>query len=88
MNEIPPEDDRNDNREEPLERREREPGPVSGRTRDLILIGGAMFCVLFGALTVLVAVENGLDFLILVSLAIIVMVLLGIIGAIRNPPRG
>lgn len=69
------------------ERRERKPAPVGSTTRNLILIGGLMFCLLFGALTVSVAAENGVDALILLSFAIIVMVMLGIVGAIRNPPQ-
>jgi hypothetical protein len=55
--------------------------------RNLILFGGLAFCVVFGALTAAVAAEEGVDVLIVVSFAIIVMVMLGILGALRNPPR-
>jgi hypothetical protein len=55
--------------------------------RTVILFGGLTFCLFFGGLTAAVAAENGIDALIVVSFAIILMVLLGILGAIRNPPR-
>jgi hypothetical protein len=53
----------------------------------VILFGGLAFCVFFGGLTAAVAAENGVDVLIVVSFLIILMVMLGILGAIRNPPR-
>jgi hypothetical protein len=55
--------------------------------RNVILFAGLAFCLLFGGLTAAVAAENGVDILIVVSFVIILMVMLGILGAIRNPPR-
>jgi hypothetical protein len=55
--------------------------------RNVILFGGLAFCLFFGGLTAAVAAENGVDVLIVVSFAIILMVMLGILGALRNPPR-
>lgn len=60
---------------------------MSPLVRNLILFGGLFFCLVFGALTAVVAVNDGIDILILVSFAIVAMVMLGILGAIRNPPR-
>jgi hypothetical protein len=69
------------------ERRDRKPQPVGSFARNLILISGIAFCLLFAVLTIAVAVDSGVNLLILTSLGIIVMVLLGIVGAIRNPPE-
>jgi hypothetical protein len=55
--------------------------------RSFILFAGLTFCIFFGALTATVAVQDGIDALIVVSFVIIGLVMLGILGAIRNPPR-
>lgn len=54
--------------------------------RTLLLAGGTIFCLGFGAMTLVVISESGLDILTLTSLAIIAMVLFGLYGAYRNPP--
>jgi hypothetical protein len=55
--------------------------------RSLVLFGGLAFCVFFAALTTSVAVQDGVDIAVVISFAIIALVMLGILGAIRNPPR-
>jgi hypothetical protein len=56
-------------------------------TRTALLAVGAFFCVAFGAMTLVVIAESGLDVLTVTSLVIIAMVLFGLYGALRNPPR-
>ena len=55
--------------------------------RMLALFSGLLFCALFAAITVVVAARNGVDLAVVLSLAIVALVLLGLVGAIRNPPR-
>jgi hypothetical protein len=54
--------------------------------RSLLLAVGAIFCFAFAAMTLAVIAESGLDILTLTSLAIVGLVLIGLIGAFRNPP--
>lgn len=56
--------------------------------RTAILAAGIAFVVLFGTLTVGVVADSGLDIISVTSLGIIVLLLIGLIGAIRNPPDG
>ncbi len=56
--------------------------------RTFALASGLLFCVVFAAATVVVAAQNGIDLAVVLSLAIVALVMLGLVGAIRNPPRG
>ena len=55
--------------------------------RSLLLWLALVFCLLFGAATASVAAQSGVDIFTLVSFLIIVMIMLAVLGAIRNPPR-
>lgn len=54
--------------------------------RNALLWIALVFCLLFGAATASVAAQSGFDIFTLVSFLIIVMFMLAILGAIRNPP--
>ncbi len=54
--------------------------------REVILWIALAFCLLFGAATASVAAQYGVDIFTLVSFLIIGMLMLAILGAIRNPP--
>lgn len=54
--------------------------------RTALLIGGLIFIGLFAAMTVAVAVEYGFDVLTVAAAAIVLMLALPLIGALRNPP--
>ena len=54
--------------------------------RNAILIVALLFCVLFGAATASVAARTGFDLFTLVSFLIVVMIMLAVLGALRNPP--
>jgi hypothetical protein len=56
--------------------------------RTAILVVGIVFCVLFLTLTLGVVADSGLDIISVVSFAIIALIAIGLIGAIRNPPDG
>jgi hypothetical protein len=64
---------------------------VSPDVRAAILTAGLVFCALFFVATVVAVIDSGFSgrgiFLGAVSLAIIAMIGLGLLGAIRNPPR-
>jgi hypothetical protein len=51
-----------------------------------LLAIAALFCLAFGAMTLAVIADSGLDILTVISLLIVAMVLFGLYGAIRNPP--
>lgn len=51
-----------------------------------LLAGGLAFCLLFGAMTAAVAIEYGVDIFTFAAVAVLVMLMLALIGAIRNPP--
>jgi hypothetical protein len=56
-------------------------------TTRLALLGfGLLFCVVFGLMTISVAIDSGFDIFTVVSLLIVGMISAGLIGAIRNPP--
>jgi hypothetical protein len=59
--------------------------------RTAILAAGLAFCILFGAASVFAIVESGPSTrgIILggISLAIVGMIMLGLFGAMRKPPR-
>ena len=54
--------------------------------RTAILAGGLGFCLFFVFMTIAVAFDSNFDIFTLVALGIIAMIVLGLIGAIRNPP--
>jgi hypothetical protein len=54
--------------------------------RTALLAGGLVFCALFGLMTVVVAIEYGIDVFTFAAVAILTMLMLALIGAIRNPP--
>ena len=55
--------------------------------RNALLIGGLIFVGLFGAMTIAVAVEDGVDIFTVAALVIVVMLALPLIGALRDPPK-
>ena len=54
--------------------------------REVFLWIALVFCLLFGAATASVAAQSGLDIFTLISFLIIVMLMLAVLGALRNPP--
>ena len=56
-------------------------------TRTAIIFVGILFVVLFGGSALVVAGQDGFDFLTIVSLVIAGMILLAVIAAMREPPR-
>ena len=55
--------------------------------RSAILLVALAFCVLFAGLTAAVAAESGFDILTLISFLVVLMIMLAVLGAVRNPPR-
>lgn len=55
--------------------------------RSALLLVALAFCLLFGGVTAAVAAQSGIDILTLISFGIIVMIMLAVLGALRNPPR-
>lgn len=60
---------------------------MSAQTRTALLAVGLIFCLAFGAMTVSVAIESGVDVFTLTGLLIVGMIGAGLLGAIRNPPE-
>jgi hypothetical protein len=56
-------------------------------TRSLLLAIAGFFVFVFGAMTVAVIGDTGLDVLSVTALVILALVLIGLFGAIRNPPE-
>lgn len=54
--------------------------------RGAILAVGLGFCAIFTWMTFAVAFDSGFDVFTLAALLIVVMIAVGLIGAIRNPP--
>jgi hypothetical protein len=54
--------------------------------REALLWVALVFCLLFGAATASVAAQSGFDIFTAISFLIVVMLMLAILGAIRNPP--
>ena len=54
--------------------------------RTVILSIALVFIVGFAALTISVAIEDGVTFLVLVSLLILALLGFGVFGALRHPP--
>ena len=60
--------------------------------RTALLVMGLLFVAAFGGMTLYVIGDSGLDtvgdlMLAVASIAVVVFVLLGLVGAIRNPPK-
>jgi hypothetical protein len=56
--------------------------------RNLFLAGALAFITLFGALTIVVAVNNGVTPATVLALIILAMIGIGVYGALREPPDG
>jgi uncharacterized membrane protein YhhN len=54
--------------------------------RNAMLLGGLVFVGMFAAMTIFVAVEYGVDVLTVAAGAIVLLLALPLIGALRNPP--
>ncbi len=54
--------------------------------RDAFLYVALGFCVMFAGMTAVVAAQSGVDIFSLAAVAIVVMLMLAVVGAIRNPP--
>jgi hypothetical protein len=54
--------------------------------REALLWLALVFCLLFGAATASVAAQSGFDIFIAISFLIVLMLMLAVLGAIRNPP--
>jgi hypothetical protein len=54
--------------------------------RSAFLWVALVFCLLFGGMTAAVAAESGFDVFTLASFLIVLMLLLAVLGALRNPP--
>ncbi len=57
-------------------------------TRLIVLWVIALFIVFFGVLTVIATSEQGFGVFSLLSLCVLILLAVGVIGALRNPPRG
>lgn len=55
--------------------------------RTALLAVAAVFCFAFTAMTLSVIADSGLDILTVTSLLIVAMILVGLWGAVRNPPK-
>ncbi|UJA18798.1 hypothetical protein HJD18_00330 [Thermoleophilia bacterium SCSIO 60948] len=65
---------------------------MRGVARTLVLVFGALFCVLLALVTLQALLREGFENLSIVvlagvSLLIVVMILIGLVGAILHPPR-
>jgi hypothetical protein len=56
-------------------------------TRSLVLLASLALICLLGFLTVSVAVEHGVDILVLTSLVILALLAFGVLGALTSPPN-
>jgi hypothetical protein len=54
--------------------------------RNAFLVVALIFCLGFGGMTVAVVADSGIDILTLVSFLIVLMLMLAVLGALRNPP--
>jgi hypothetical protein len=61
---------------------------MDGRpVREAFLWMALVFCLLFGGMTAAVAAQYGFDIFTVVSFGIVLMIMLAVLGALRNPPR-
>ena len=56
--------------------------------RNAFLVVALIFCLGFGGMTVAVVADSGVDIFTLASGLIVVMLMLAVVGALRNPPDG
>jgi hypothetical protein len=56
--------------------------------RNAFLIVALIFCQGFGGMTAAVAADTGFDIFTAVSFLIVIMLMLAVFGALRNPPGG
>lgn len=56
--------------------------------RNGFLLIALIFCLGFGGMTAAVAAQSGFDIFTAVSFLIVVMLMLAVLGALRNPPGG
>ncbi len=54
--------------------------------RTVLLVGGLAFVAVFAAMTLVVALEHGVNIVVVLSVGIILMLGLALIGALREPP--
>ena len=54
--------------------------------RNAFLLVALLFCLLFGGMTAAVAAQSGFDIFTLTAVLIVVMIMLAVLGALRNPP--
>jgi len=54
--------------------------------RNAFLLVALVFCLMFGGMTAAVAAQSSFDIFSLVSFGIIALILLAVLGAMRNPP--
>jgi hypothetical protein len=54
--------------------------------RTVALVGSLAFICLLAALTISVAVDEGVDILVIVSLIVIALLGFGVLGALSSPP--
>jgi hypothetical protein len=55
--------------------------------RNAFLLVALLFCLMFAGMTAAVAAQSSVDIFTLASFLIVVMILLAVLGALRNPPR-
>jgi hypothetical protein len=60
---------------------------VDPDVRAILLAAGLVFCGLFAAMTVAVAVQYGFDVFTVAAILILALIVPPLIGAMRNPPR-
>lgn len=60
---------------------------MSGPGRTVALAAVLVFIAILGVLTIKVAVDTGVDILVIVSLVILAMFGFGIVGALLHPPE-
>ena len=54
--------------------------------RNAFLLVALLFCLGFGGMTATVVAQSGIDIFTLTSFLIVVMIMLAVLGALRNPP--
>lgn len=54
--------------------------------RNALLFVALAFCVLFGGMTAAVAGQSGFDVFTVISFGIVLLIMLAVLGALRNPP--
>jgi hypothetical protein len=54
--------------------------------RTVALVGSLAFICLLAALTISVAVDEGVDILVIISLIVIALLGFGVLGALSSPP--